>query len=100
MDVTWVIGAVVTGLVPIMLSVLVMIRQGQKDAREERREAMESSSKLAEAITSLRDEIRFMRSDNEKRDEKIDDHEKRIGKLEDTCIVLGNDMKHYHCKDE
>lgn len=83
-------------LLPILISIVTLLYQIFKDGRDSQKENMNATNKLTEAITTLRDEIRYMSCDNKKRDERLSDHESRIKSLESKCLVVQTDMKHFH----
>lgn len=83
-------------LLPILIGLVTLLYTIHKDSKDNQKESMSATAKLTEAITSLRDEIKHMTSDNKKRDDKIEDLEKRTSSLEHNVTVLQNDMHHYH----
>ena len=83
-------------MLPILISIVALLYQMHKDGKDLQRESMSATAKLTEAITNLRDEIRHMTSDNKKRDDRLDNLEKRTSNLEHDVTVLQTDMEHYH----
>ena len=96
MDDMWVIGVVTATLVPIIIGVVTIIMQWKKDEKEVRKEQIDATSKLTEAMTKLTNKIETLFNDNAKQDEILKDHEERISDLEHTVTVVENDVHHYH----
>ena len=92
----WVIGVVTATLVPIIIGVVTIIMQWKKDEKEVRKEQIDATSKLTEAMTKLTNKIETLFNDNAKQDEILKDHEERISDLEHTVTVVENDVRHYH----
>lgn len=96
MDDMWVVGVVTAVILPIGIGVITLIMQSKKDEAEIRKEQIEATSKLTEAMTRLYDKIDILFCDNQKQDVILHDHEERITTLEHTVTVVENDIHHYH----
>ena len=91
-----IIYVIVVVLLPILIGLVTLLYTIHKDSKDNQKESMSATAQLVEAITSLRDEIRHMSSDNKKRDDRLDNLEKRTSNLEHDVTVLQTDMEHYH----
>lgn len=93
-----IIYVIVVVLLPILIGLVTLLYTIHKDSKDNQKESMSATAQLVEAITSLRDEIRHMSSDNKKRDDRLDNLEKRTSDLEHDVTVLQTDMEHYHAE--
>lgn len=96
MDDMWVVGVVTAVFVPIVIGVVTIIMQWKKDEKEVRKEQIDATSRLTEAMTKLTDKIDRLFCDNERQDKILQNHEERISDLEQTVTVVENDIHHYH----
>lgn len=79
-------------LLPILISIVALLYQMHKDSRDSAKETLKSTAQLTEAITNLRDEIRHMILDNQKRDDRLDKCEQRLDDLEHDVTVIQTTM--------
>ena len=91
-----IVGVFTAILVPIIIGVVTIVMQWKKDEKEVRKEQIEATSKLTQAMTKLTDKIETLFCENARQDEILKDHEERISDLEHDMTVAQNDIHHYH----
>lgn len=98
MDESSIVYVFVVILLPILISIVALLYQMHKDTKDSQKESIEATSKLTAAMVKLTDKIDQVFADNEKQDELLEDHDKRISNLEHDVIVIQKDIEHYHNK--
>ena len=82
MDETWIVGAFVIVIVPIVLSFLQVIDKSNKKTAD-----------LTAVIVKLNDKLDMLFDTEKRQDKVLDNHEERISTLEKDVIVIQKDIE-------
>lgn len=82
MDEYAIIGIFVVVLIPILIALVSLVYTGLKGTAE-------GSAKMTEAITRLTDKIDMLFKENERQDDRLNEHGRRIDKLEHDVTEQG-----------
>lgn len=84
MDETWIVGAFVIVIVPIVLSFLQVIDKSNKKTAD-----------LTAVIVKLNDKLDMLFDTEKRQDKVLDNHEERISTLEKDVIVIHKDIENH-----
>lgn len=84
MDETWIVGAFVIVIVPIVLSFLQVIDKSNKKTAD-----------LTAVIVKLNDKLDMLFDTEKRQDKVLDNHEERISTLEKDVIVIQKDIENH-----
>ena len=84
MDEIYIIGTFVVIIVPVVISFLQIVDKSN-----------EKTSELTKVITRLNDKLDMLFATDERHNNTLQDHEKRIGQLEHDVTVVQNEVKHF-----
>ena len=82
MDEIYIIGTFVVVIVPVVISFLQVVDKSN-----------EKTSELTKVITRLNDKLDMLFATDERHNNTLQDHEKRIGQLEHDVTVVQNEVK-------
>lgn len=85
MDEIYIIGTFVVVIVPVVISFLQIVDKSN-----------EKTSELTKVITRLNDKLDMLFATDERHNNTLQDHEKRIGQLEHDVTVVQNEVKQFN----
>ena len=84
MDEIYIIGTFVVIIVPVVISFLQIVDKSN-----------EKTSELTKVIKRLNDKLDMLFATDERHNNTLQDHEKRIGQLEHDVTVVQNEVKYF-----